>query len=231
MLLTACSPPPQTVAADRRDCISAAPAHSGAHRWAPAAAQPAGYLRRTGRDIRLALHHRPDHDLELGGSLGPGLGLRRVRAPGGAGLGWAEAGCAPTPAQGKGSAPLPHANGLRDRRCAGGRQRDAVRLPALRHRRRIPAAAGGRSPEVTGPAGAGTEEGRAHRVGQARAATRNPGRLPPHATLTGRSGWRTGYPRWGPTCWRRRRRRRQRQQRGRAAEGERRCLAGPGRNE
>lgn len=147
MLLTACSPPPQTVAADRRDCISAAPAHSGAHRWAPAAAQPAGYLRRTGRDIRLALHHRPDHDLELGGSLGPGLGLRRVRAPGGAGLGWAEAGCAPTPAQGKGSAPLPHANGLRDRRCAGGRQRDAVRLPALRHRRRIPAAAGGRSPE------------------------------------------------------------------------------------
>lgn len=42
------------------------------------------------------------------------------------------------------------------------------------------------------------------------------------APLTGRSGWRTESRRRGPTCWRQRRR---------AAEGERRCLAGRARNE
>lgn len=84
--------------------------------------------------------------------------------------------------------------------------------------------AGGRGPEATGPAGAATGEGKARgRWGSAR-----PGRRlgvlaarPPRAPLTGRSGWRTGSRRRGPTWWRRRR----------EPEGARRCLAGPALNE
>lgn len=136
------------------------------------------------------------------------------------------------PRPGKGAAPLPPANGLRDLGAAPQmrrrpERRRAGKQPDLRQPRRIPAAAGGRrGPEATGPAGAATGEGKARgRWGSARPGQRL-GVLaarPPRVPLTGRSGWRTGSRRRGPTWWRRRRRR--------EPEGARRCLAGPALNE
>lgn len=97
----------------------------------------------------------------------------------------------------KGAAPLPRANGLRDLGAAPQmrrrpERRRAGKQPDLRQPRRIPTAAGGRAGSGGDRPGGGGDWGREGAgpmgVGQARAATRSPGR-PPSARPSYRQIW------------------------------------------
>lgn len=152
---------------------------------------------------------------------------------------------------GRGSSALRHGRGARRGGCAptppgraprGFLPQTACVAAAPRRPRDTPGAAGAAESEAHPGRGGRTarrRSGARHRLGRGRGGEAAEGRWPgragagpradsaswpptaPRAPLTGRSGWRTGSRRRGLTC-----RRRQR-----AAEGERRCLAGLARNE